>query len=102
MFLIIIFIIIIFLIITLLIDSYSNKNKEINLQIQQFSEFQQESEQNEKVKVFIECIGLKTPGICTKTERTIEEYLNQGYKVISSQLIFYSYYKYTYTVMVKE
>ncbi len=97
---IIIAIIAVFLSIILVIDIFSKKeheNEEIELQ-----KYQEENIQEGKTKIFIECTGAKSAGICAKTEREINRYLNQGYKIITSQLVFDGYYKYTYTVMIKE
>ena len=55
-----------------------------------------------KSKVFLIHKGAKTGGICSETEEEIDKYLNEGYKIISSQMLFEGFYVYTYTVMVKE
>ena len=55
-----------------------------------------------KSKVFLIHKGAKTGGICGETENEIDKYLNDGYKIVSSQMLFDRLYAYTYTVMVKE
>ena len=55
-----------------------------------------------KSKVFLIHKGAKSGVICTETEKEMDKYLNEGYKMVSSQIIFEGFYVYTYTVMVKE
>ena len=55
-----------------------------------------------KSKVFLLNKSKHGSGLCKETEEKIDEYLNDGYKIVSSQIIFEGLFAYTYTVMVKE
>lgn len=55
-----------------------------------------------KSKVLLTHKGAKSGAICGATEEEIDRYLNEGYKIVSSQMFLDGFYAYTYTVMVKE
>ena len=55
-----------------------------------------------KSKVFLIHKGAKSGGICSETEEEIDRYLDEGYKIVSSQILVEGIYIYTYTVMIKE
>ena len=55
-----------------------------------------------KSKVFLIHKGAKSGEICGATEEEIDRCLEEGYKIVSSQIFSEGFYIYTYTVMVKE
>lgn len=55
-----------------------------------------------KSKVFLIHKRAKSEDICNETEEKINGYLNEGYKIVSSQILVEGIYVYTYTIMVKE
>lgn len=55
-----------------------------------------------KSKMLLHSKGLHSNGLFDEAQQEIDQYLNHGYKVVSSQMFTDRLYKYIYTLLVKE
>lgn len=53
-------------------------------------------------KMLLHCKGLHSNGLFEEAQQEIDQYLNNGYKVVSSQMFTDKLYKYVYTLLIKE